>query len=161
MQQSAGDDRLAAEIAALAGDDAFQPVLGLDLVGVFDGDQLLVEPELHERVDRLAIGPLGQLLAGDAVGKSGDVDDPLVGVEELRLPAGRSLGFDDERRQRAMRRRQAGRQPRGPCADDDDVPVAEVIEIEIGFERFDVEVGGHAATVLRRAPSPEPRPSMP
>ncbi len=130
MQQAARDDDLAAEIAALAGHDAFQLLVGFDFVGVVDRDELLAESELHERVHGLAIGPLGQLVARDAVGKSRNVDDALVGVEKLRLSARRSLGFDDERRQRAMRRRQTGREPCGPGADDDDIPVAEVIEIE-------------------------------
>ena len=146
MQQAARHDDLATEIAALARHDAFQLVLGLDFLCVFNRDQLLAEPELHERVHRLAIGPLGQLLAGDAIGESGNVDDALVGVEEVRLPARRSLRFDDERRQRAMRRRQARRQARRPGADDDDVPVAKVLEIETGLKRLDVEVR-HTVTV--------------
>src|SRR5262249_12610843 len=108
--------------------------------GVFDRDELLAEAELHQRVHGLAVRPLGQFFARDAVGKSRDVDDAFVGVEKLRLAARRPLRFDDERRQGTMRRRQASRETCGPRADDDDVPVAKVIEIEVRLERLHIEV---------------------
>ena len=46
-----------------------------------------------------------------------------------------------------MRRGQAGGEAGRTGADDDDVPVAEVIEIERRLEGLDVEVG-HGATLL-------------
>jgi hypothetical protein len=69
---------------------------------------LLVEAELHQRINGLAERALRKVLARDAVGKAGDIDDPLVGVEELRLASRAILGFDNERGQRPVSRGQTG-----------------------------------------------------
>ena len=58
------------------------------LVGVVDAHEFFVEAKLDEGLGRLAVGALREFLAGDAVGKAGDIDDAFIGVEELRLPAG-------------------------------------------------------------------------
>src|SRR4051794_9705327 len=102
--QTGGDD-LAAQVAALAGDDPLQPIVGLDTVGIVDGDEFL---------------------ARNTIGKARDVNDPLVGVEEVRLAARRSLRLQDERRQRAMRGGETRSQTGRSRANDHDVPVREM-----------------------------------
>ncbi len=141
MQQAAGDDHFAAEVLAALGDDALQGVVLHHLIGVVDGDQLVVEPELHQGVDRLAVSAGRELFAGDAVGEAGDVDDLLVGVQKLWLAAGFVLGFEDERGEAAVGRREAGGQARGTGADDHDVPPGQLAEIEVFVEFGDFEVG--------------------
>ena len=45
------------------GDDALERIVLLDLIGVFDGDQLFVEAKLHQRVDGLPVDAVRELLA--------------------------------------------------------------------------------------------------
>ena len=149
VQQAAGDDDLAAQVAALAGDHPLQPILGLHIVGLVDGDEFLVEPELHQGLHGLPVRALRQLLAGNAVGKARDVDDPLVGVEKVRLAARRALGLDDERGERAMRGGEARGQTGGSGADDHDIPVRKMVEIEVRLERLDAEIGHSLSLVVR------------
>ena len=72
-------------------------------------------------VDRLPEGPLRQLLSGDAIRKAGNVDDLLLGIQELRLSARHVLGLDYQRGQAAVSGGQAGGQSGGPGSDDDGI----------------------------------------
>jgi len=140
MQKAKGDNHLAAQVTVAACDHFLQTILVLDLGRVLDTNKLFIEAKLNERVDGLAIGTFGELFAGDAVGKPGNVHDPLVGIEELRLSSGPVLGFDDERRERPVSGRQTGCQPRRTGADDDNIPVGQMTKIQIGFECLDIEI---------------------
>lgn len=62
------------------------------------------ESKLNESIDRLTKHPPGDFLTGHTVGKTRNLDDPLVRKENLRLPACSLLDFDNDRRQPALRR---------------------------------------------------------
>ena len=79
----------------------------------------------------------------DAVGEAGDVDDFLVGVQELRLAAGLSLAsITSVVRPRWAVVRLAAR-PAGTGADDHDVPIRQVAEVDrvVQFGDFEVDHG--------------------
>lgn len=154
MQQANSHDHLAAQIRRPTRHHPLEPLARLDLVGIFDCREFLIEAKLHERLDGLSIRALRELVAGDAIGKARDVDNPLVRVEKLRLATRSILGLDDERGERPVRGRQSGREARGAGPDNHDIPVTQAIEIERGLERLDAEIR-HAA---RRSDEIRPAP---
>ena len=125
VQQSAGDDHFAANVAPAVCHEPLQGIILLYPLGVFDGDQFFVEAKLNECVFRLAKHPSGKLLPGNPVGKARNVDDLFIRVEELRLAARPVLGFDNQRRQASVGGREAGGESCGTRAHDYDVPVGE------------------------------------
>jgi hypothetical protein len=53
-----------------------------------------LKTQLHKGVGRLPVHTRRNLVPSNAVGKSGNVDDALVGVVELRLATGRVFRLD-------------------------------------------------------------------
>src|SRR5262249_37916107 len=150
VQQSARDVHLATEIAASAADDALQPI-AIDLVArLFNRNEFLVEPELHQRLGGLSVRPFRQLFAGNAVGKARYVHDALVGIEKFWLTARLALGFDNKGREGAVRRREGRGQPGRAGADDHHIPAGQRLEIKTRFKRLDVEVGHGRSSLASR-----------
>ncbi len=112
-----------------------------NLVGLLNVDELFTKAELHQCIACLPVSALGEFFAGDPVGKTGDVDDALIGVQKLRLSARLAFRLDDQRRQTAVGRRQPGRQPGGSRADNHDVPVGELREVDVVGEFGNFEIG--------------------
>ena len=140
MQQPAREDHFPAEVAALVGDDSFEEVL-LDARRVFDREQLLGETELNEGTLGLAVGPCREFFAGNAIREAGYVDDFLVGVQELGLSPWLVLGFDHQGGQAAMGGRQAGGEAGWAGANDDHVPVRELVEVRRLFLSDHIVIG--------------------
>src|SRR4029079_16681214 len=102
-------DYLAAKIFSPSCDNAFEFIFVLDLLGIVDGYQLFVKSKLHKSIHGLPVGSLRKLFACDTIGKPRNVNDPLIGIQELRLSSRPILGLDDQRRQSAMSGGKAGR----------------------------------------------------
>src|SRR5262245_20386470 len=140
MQQSAGDDDLAAKIRSLVRHDALQTVFAFRFVCILNVDQLLSKTELYERILSLAMSALRQLFAADSIGKTRNVHDGFVGIQKLWLVTGLVFRFNDQSGQSAVGGGQRSRQAGGSGADDDDVPISEVTEVEVGLKSSYIEI---------------------
>ena len=125
MQQSARNDHFAAKIAPVVRHESLQRIIFRYPIGVFDGDKLFVEAKLNECVISLAKHPSSKLLSGDPVGKTRNIHDLFIRVQELRLAPRPAFGFHDQRCQASVCGRETGSESRGARSHDYDVPVGE------------------------------------
>ena len=87
------------------GQNAAQCGLAFNFIRVFDGDQLFLKSELHQCIAGLAVSTIREILTGDSIWKTGNVDNLLVRVKKLRLTTRLTLGFNNKSRQAAVSRR--------------------------------------------------------